>query len=144
MSSGTPRLSEQPLLLDTHVVLWAVESTLSSKGEAVLKAASDAAIPLLMSPISAWELGMLVARGRMALPLAPADWFDAVIRAGLYWAPLTPQVLIDASFLPGQIHRDPADRILAATARAFGYRLMTRDRALLAYAEAGHLQAVAC
>ena len=97
-----------------------------------------------MSPITAWELGMLVARGRMALPVSPADWFNDALRAGVNWAPLTPRVLVDASFLPGQIHRDPADRILAATARAFGYRLMTRDRALLAYAEAGHLQAVAC
>lgn len=87
---------------------------------------------------------MLVARGRIALPLPPPSWFEGLVQAGVRWAPLTPQVLIDASFLPGRIHGDPADRILAATARAFGYRLMTRDRALLAYAEAGHLQALAC
>lgn len=137
-------MNERPLLLDTHVIIWAVERTLSRQGEAALQAASDAAIPLLMSPISAWELGMLVARGRMALPAAPADWFDQVIEAGVNWAPLTPQVLIGASFLPGSIQGDPADRILASTARAFGYRLMTRDRELLAYAEAGHLQALTC
>jgi PIN domain nuclease of toxin-antitoxin system len=76
--------------------------------------------------------------------MIPGSWFQALVESGLKWAPLTPEVLIDSSFLPGTIHGDPADRILAATARAFGYRLMTRDRALLAYAEAGHLQAVAC
>ena len=110
----------------------------------LLRAAADGAIPIFISPISAWELGLLVALGRIALPSSPADWLDEVIAVGASWAPLTPRLLIDASFLPGQIHRDPADRILTATARAFGYRLMTRDRALLAYAEAGHLQAVAC
>ena len=87
---------------------------------------------------------MLVARGRLALPLPAASWFDQLAESGVGWAPLTPQVLVDASFLPGRIHGDPADRILAATARAFGYRLMTRDRALLSYAEAGHVQALAC
>ena len=87
---------------------------------------------------------MLVARSRLALPLSPASWFDGLVQSGVRWAPLPPEVLIAASFLPGKIHGDPADRILAATARAFGYRLMTRDRALLAYAEAGHLQALAC
>jgi len=87
---------------------------------------------------------MLVARGRIALPSAPAEWLDEVIAVGASWAPLTPRLLVEASFLPGAIHRDPADRILAATARAFGYRLMTRDRALLAYAASGNLQAVAC
>ena len=87
---------------------------------------------------------MLAARGRVALPAAPAEWFEEVIDSGLAWAPLSPGVLVEASFLPGQIHGDPADRILVATARAFGYRLMTRDRKLLDYAEAGHVKALAC
>lgn len=76
--------------------------------------------------------------------MTPAAWFESLIGAGLRWASLTPEVLIDSSFLPGEIHGDPADRILVATARAFGCRLMTRDRALLGYAQSGHLQAVAC
>lgn len=132
-------MSELPILLDTHAVLWVTNGALSSQALELLDAAA-----VFISPISAWEVGLLVARGRLALPLAPADWFNEALGAGLTWAPLTPQVLVAASFLPGPIHGDPADRILAATARAFGYRLMTRDRALLAYAEAGHLQAVAC
>lgn len=137
-------MSDRPILLDTHAALWLTRGELSSGAVELLRAAADNAVPILISPISAWELGLLIARGRIALPSAPADWLDEVIAAGASWAALTPRLLLDASFLPGQIHRDPADRILAATARAFGYRLMTRDRAMLAYAEAGHLQAVAC
>jgi PIN domain nuclease of toxin-antitoxin system len=137
-------LNERPILLDTHAALWLSRKELVASAVALLDAAADADIPILISPITAWELGMLVARHRIALPSTPADWLSEVISLGASWALLTPQVLIDASFLPGQFHRDPADRILAATARAFGYRLMTRDQALLAYAKAGHLQAVAC
>jgi PIN domain nuclease of toxin-antitoxin system len=57
---------------------------------------------------------------------------------------LTPEILIQSSFLPGDPPRDPADRIIIATARTVGYRLVTRDRLLLAYAEAGHIEGVAC
>jgi PIN domain nuclease of toxin-antitoxin system len=58
---------------------------------------------------------------------------------------LMPDVLIAASFLPASdALRDPADRILAATAREYGHRLITRDRKLLDYAAEGHLQAIEC
>jgi PIN domain nuclease of toxin-antitoxin system len=53
-------------------------------------------------------------------------------------------VLLDSSFLPGTFHGDPADRIIAATAREHGFTVMTRDRLLLAYAAEGHLAALAC
>jgi PIN domain nuclease of toxin-antitoxin system len=53
-------------------------------------------------------------------------------------------VLISPSFLPGIPPKDPADRIFAATAREYGYRLVTRDRPLLEYARQGHIQALAC
>ena len=59
-------------------------------------------------------------------------------------AELSPQILIASSFLPGDPPGDPADRILAATAREYGYTLVTRDRPLLDYAKQGHLQALAC
>lgn len=137
-------MSDRPVLLDTHAALWLAKGELATKALTLLAAAVDHGIPILISPITAWELGLLVARRRIALPSAPVDWLNELVAAGSSWAPLTPQVLADASFLPGELHRDPADRILVATARAFGYRLMTRDRKFLAYAEAGHLQAVAC
>jgi PIN domain nuclease of toxin-antitoxin system len=48
-----------------------------------------------------------------------------------------------APFLPGAPLGDPADRIIAATARAYGYRLMTRDGPLLDFGVAGHVRAIA-
>ena len=73
----------------------------------------------------------------------PLSWFDTLTsRVGR--ADMPPSVLIASCYLPHSPLRDPADRIIAATARRFGYRIMTRDRPLLDYAEAGHLSAIAC
>jgi PIN domain nuclease of toxin-antitoxin system len=99
---------------------------------------------VFVSPISAWEIAMLVAGCRLALSAEPEVWFRALLDAGIGLAPLTPEVLSRSSFLPGEIHGDPADRILASTARMFDYRLMTRDRRLLDYAAEGHIHALAC
>jgi len=63
---------------------------------------------------------------------------------GTALAEMTPELLLESSFLPGNLHKDPADRILAATARQYGYTLMTRDRALLDYARQGHLSVLEC
>ena len=107
-------------------------------------AAQDGGVPIFLSPITAWEVGQLVARGRVNLALPPLAWFQAFKEAGFGLAELTAEILIDSSFLPGPPLRDPADRIIAATARARGYRVMTRDRPILELAAAGHINAIAC
>jgi PIN domain nuclease of toxin-antitoxin system len=138
-------LTERPILLDTHAIIWMPDAgKLSAPAEDALQEAQEQDIPVLMSPISAWEIGLLVARGKVALPVSPAAWLKTMTDAGLAWADLSPDVLISSSFLPGDIHGDPADRILVATARTYGYRLMTRDRRLLDYGAAGHVQVIAC
>jgi PIN domain nuclease of toxin-antitoxin system len=88
---------------------------------------------------------MLVSRNRMTLLMKPEAWFDRLLQApGMSLAELSPELLIASSFLPGRPPRDPADRIMAATAREDGLRLVTRDRPLLEYADQGHIQALAC
>ena len=59
-------------------------------------------------------------------------------------AEMSPDILIASSFLPGKPPRDPADRILLATARDLGATLVTRDRAILAYGESGQVSTLAC
>jgi PIN domain nuclease of toxin-antitoxin system len=63
---------------------------------------------------------------------------------GMQLCELTEEVLMASSFLPGRFHRDPADRIIAATAREFGFTVMTRDKALLDYGREGHLSVLEC
>ena len=98
-----------------------------------------------LSPITAWEIGTLVAKGRMHLTLSPDAWFESVLALpGVRLAALTPQILISSTAMPGTPPSDPADRIIAATARLYGYRVITRDAKLLAYAAQGHILATAC
>lgn len=137
---------EPPLLLDTCAAIWfAGKQPLSQPTMDAMVRAQSAGEPIRISPITAWEMGLLVSSGRMNLHMTPERWFSQLIEApGLQLAGMPPSVLIASSFLPGSRLRDPADRILAATARELGYKLVTRDRPLLDYAEQGHIQALAC
>lgn len=134
----------KPILLDTCAALWMTGGGLSSRAEAEIKATREQGVDVLISPISAWEIGLLVSKGRVALVLPPLPWFEALLEEGVVLAPMAPDVLIAASHLPGPPLRDPADRIIAATARASGYRLMTRDRPLLDFAASGQVEAIGC
>jgi len=133
------------LLLDTCAAVWAAEDALSPEAVEAIDRAYRADAPLYLSPITAWEVGVLMARGRVASPLSAQGWFDRLLTTpGVKLAELTPSIMIASSHLPAEPPRDPADRFMVATARELGVALVTRDRALLAYARAGHLQAVAC
>jgi PIN domain nuclease of toxin-antitoxin system len=77
--------------------------------------------------------------------MPPAKLFDEVVMTdGVQIESLTPHILIESSFLPGRLHRDPADRILVATARSQGLTLVTRDHFILDYAEQGYVSALVC
>jgi len=134
----------RPILLDTCAALWLTGGGLSDRAEAEIRVTREQGVDVLISPISAWEIGLLVSKGRLALMLSPLPWFEALLEEGVTLAPMPPHVLIAASQLPGPPLRDPADRIIAATARACGYRLMTRDRPLLDFAASGQVEAIAC
>lgn len=138
-------MSERPLLLDTNAAIFLAHSeTLTASAEQVLRDAEETGRPVLLSPISAWELGLLVSRGRLALAEPPLAWFQGLLDRGIDLAPMPPEVLVASSFLLNSHLRDPADRIIAATARTFGYTVVTRDRLLLDYAAAGQITALAC
>jgi PIN domain nuclease of toxin-antitoxin system len=135
-----------PLLLDTCALIWIAEDALISEPAAeALNRSYRAGRPVYVSPISAWEVGMLISRGRLACLIKPQLWFRRLLDApSLQLAEMSTDLLITSSSLPGMPPRDPADRIIAATVREFGYRLMTRDRLLLDYADQGHIQALIC
>jgi PIN domain nuclease of toxin-antitoxin system len=135
----------KPILLDTCALIWlASGEPLSATAEDSLAEADRADGSVVVSPISAWEIGLLVSKGRLMLTSEPRAWFRAALDAGFVLSELTPEVLIASSYLPSQLLRDPADKIIAATARSYGYRLMTRDRPLLEFGAAGHIEAIRC
>jgi PIN domain nuclease of toxin-antitoxin system len=136
------------VLLDTCAVIFVANGDpIAPKARArILRAARAGAV--LVSPVSAWEVGLLGRPGRKA-PLSflpdPKTWFQRLMaQPGVREAALSPDVAIDSSFLPPPIHADPADRLLIATARSLGVPIVTRDRLIAAYARAGHVEMVAC
>ena len=133
-------------LLDTCAVIWIANGDpLREPAASALRQAYADDGGLAVSPMTAWEIAMLVAKGKIALTLAPEVWFDRVLALpGVTLAAMPPPVLIASCALPGAPPADPVDRILAATARAFGYTLVTRDRRLLAYGGEGHVHVMGC
>ena len=130
-------MSSNLLLLDTHIWIWATNGEverLSPECLSVLSEASDRSLGV--SAISVWEVGMLEAKGRIRFSQTCLDWVRQALAAPrLRLVQLTPEIAIESSRLPGDIHGDPADRILAATARLLGATLVTQDQKLLKYGE---------
>ena len=133
------------LLLDTNAAIFAVEGTLRPAAAALLTEKFRGGEAVLLSPITGWELGLLFSRGRLRAAIRPREYLRRLTSMpGVAMARLSAEILLDSSFLPGAPPRDPADRIIAATAREHGYTVMTRDAALLGYAREGYLSAVEC
>src|SRR5580698_5717434 len=124
------------LLLDTHCWIWAQLGLIQQLSRAALQSIQDAEREgnLRISVISIWELAMLEKRGRVALPMNVRTWVEqALSKPGIAVAPLTPEIALESVRLPGEIHGDPADRMLVATARVLGARLVTKDAQLIRY-----------
>lgn len=119
------------LLLDTHTWFWyLVKSTrLSAQARGAIDAQRGR---VWLSPLSVWELGLLAERGRVGIDGDFRSWVEQANRLfPVNEAPLTGAIAL--ATLEAQLpHRDPADRMLAATAMAYGLTLVTADQRLLA------------
>lgn len=117
------------IVLDTCALLWLASGQLPP---AVLgRIAGTEAV--FVSAISALEIGVKVAKGRLVLPLAPAAWWERVVaHHSLAEVPVDAAIALRATALP-PLHADPADRIIVATALHLGAEVFTPDRAIQAY-----------
>ena len=123
------------ILLDTHVWLWLLHNPnqLSDNANRVIEV-EEAQNGLLISAISVWEVAVKVNIGKLTLPLAIEDWYDqARQHSGTVIEPLNPVDAIASTQLPGEFHKDPADRIIVAIARRYGIPLVTCDEKILGY-----------
>jgi PIN domain nuclease of toxin-antitoxin system len=135
MSSG---VSDAAYLLDTHIWIWLMNGDDPLKHSKALSRITLGSKQNLLkiSVISIWEAGLLESRGRITLPASVHEWVRSSLTApGISLAPLSPEIALASTRLPGHIHRDPADRILIATAQSLGAILVTRDERILHYAE---------
>jgi len=132
------------LLLDTHTLLWMVEDhpRLGAQTARTLnRAAREDRIAV--SAITPWEIALLVSKKRIDLHRDPLEWVNAALTLpGLHLVPLEPEIAVASTRLPFEMHPDPADRILVATARHLGATFVTADQALLQLAKGGNFRAL--
>ena len=117
------------VLLDTHIWVWWLtpDSPLTLSERSALDAAADRG-EVRLAAISLWEVQMLHAKGRLALPLAFASWLGQAVNGRmLTLLPLDFRAVTALDELPSTFHGDPADRLIVATARAHSLPLATRD-----------------
>jgi PIN domain nuclease of toxin-antitoxin system len=137
--------ANRALLLDTHIWLWYVENDtrrFSRKIEPLVEAAVQRG-ELLISAISVWEIAVLDANRRIELSQELRTWVGRALNVpGLRLKSVSPSIAVESTRLPGDFHRDPADRILVATARMTGAALVTCDERIVAYAKDGRVRVV--
>lgn len=122
------------IILDTHIWLWWNQDSpqLTELQKEVIESSRVDGIGI--SSISLIEIFRLVDRGRLILPKLLNEWFSiALAEEGILLIPITPAIAIEAYSLPDEFHKDPADRIIVATARVYDCPLITVDQNILAY-----------
>lgn len=132
------------LLLDTHTWLWYVngDRTLKPKARTLINQAAFNQT-LFISAISTWEIAMLEAKQRIQLSMPTLQWIQSAIdNLPLQVIHLTPEITVESCQLL-DMHGDPADRLIVATARVENLTLLTRDKNIQAYAKAKHLHVIA-
>lgn len=128
-------LKQHKILLDTHVWLWAMAgSSRLSKGFALNFEKLLKQKRVLISPMSIWEIGMLVDKGRIELDIDVLEWVNQALGIpGIKLCPMEPRMIIQSTRLSGEMHGDPVDRLLVATAYEQNAVLVTCDQKILAF-----------
>ena len=117
------------IALDTHALIWWVagDSQLSRAARKAIEAETQNG-EILVSAISAWEVAMLAKAGRLALTMDAEAWLDTVAQVpAMRFVPVDVRISVDSVDLPGEFHKDPADRIIVATARHYSVPLVSAD-----------------
>ena len=118
------------------LIWWANgDSQLSSAAKTAIEREQESADGvLLVSAISAWEIAMLVARDRLTLTMSVDDWLEVAGDVeGVRFVPVDNDVAVESTRLPGEFHKDPADRMIVALARHLNLPLVTADEKIRGY-----------
>jgi len=124
------------IVLDTHVLVWWVSGCqgLSPKADALIEKHIKTERSILVSSISAWEIAMLAASNRLILSMDIDSWLAEVARIpAIEFVPLDNSIAVKSVQLPGDFHKDPADRMIVALARHLSLELITADEKILQY-----------
>ena len=124
------------IVLDTHALLWWAHDPdrLSKQARSAIER-EEPLDGLHVSVASIWEIALKSRNGKLFLPCGMHEWYELLFETypGIVIESLTPQVAIESTLLPGDFHRDPADRFIVALARHYGVPLVTMDQKILDY-----------
>jgi len=123
------------IVLDTHTLVWWVtgDVTLSKKARKEIER-EQAGGSIIVSAISAWEIAMLVAHGRLVLSMDVSNWLATVAEIeAVRFYPVDVEIAAKSVELPGDFHKDPADRMIVTTARKLAVPLVTKDDKIHSY-----------
>ena len=113
------------LLLDTCAILWLAQGGGALSGPA--RQRINAASVVYVSAISGFEIGIKQRKGKLILPARPGEWLNTVVsHHGLNILPLSLEMCVRATELP-EIHRDPCDRLIIASAEIMNLPVVTAD-----------------
>lgn len=124
------------IVVDTHVLVWWVSSPgrIPTRARQLLQKAVHSGNAVAASSISVWEVAMLVQRGRLELTVPVEDWISHLESLPfLQFVPVDNRIAARAVALEKFPHKDPADRMIVATALGLGASLITADTRLHAY-----------
>lgn len=124
------------IVLDTHALIWWVsdDERLSPLAAEAIKRELGNDGQILVSAITPWEIAMLLEKGRMALAMDLDEWLSAVESIEcVSVVPISLRVALQSVRLPGEFHRDPADRLIVALARELNAPLLTADEKIQGY-----------
>lgn len=123
------------IVLDTHTLVWWVtgDAALSKKAKSVIERELDGG-EIIVSAISAWEITMLVEKDRLVLSMDVSSWLATVAEIeGVKFLPVDVEIANKSVVLPGEFHKDPADRMIVATARKLAVPVVTKDEKIQSY-----------
>lgn len=123
------------IVIDTHTLLWWVsgDKELSKAAAQAIKEAL-AKSEVIISSITIWEISMLIEKNRLSLSMDIESWAEEVADIkGVRFIPVDNEIGIKSTKLPGEFHKDPADRIIVATARKLAVPLVTIDEKIIQY-----------
>lgn len=121
------------IILDTHVWVWWVDGGSRLPQSYLVLIQAKAGNGLGVCAISCWEVAKLVELGRLHLAVPVDQWLTQALRPPVQLLPLSPEIAVESTQLPGAFHRDPADQLIVATARVYDCPLVTLDRSIRAY-----------
>ena len=122
------------LLLDTHILLWWYldQPTLPDRYVKLLTEAEEHNNALALSVMSLWEIAKFVEVGKLNITFSLDQWFQELEEdPGLKILPLNGRIILESTRLGPAFHKDPADQLIAATARCHELRLMTVDEKII-------------